>query len=54
MDSGGGKEQLPPLQKDVFLMRQNLYITRYGAELKATAVFKLAINFQPFWEAVIS
>ena len=54
MDSSGEKEQLAPLQKDVFLMRQNLYFTQYGAELKAKAVFKVAINLQSFRKAAIS
>lgn len=50
----GEKEQLPPLPRDIFLMRQNLYFTQYAAELKAKEVFKLAINFHSFRKAVIS
>lgn len=48
MNSSREKKEHLLLQKDVFLMRQNLYFTQYGAELKAKAIFKLAINSQSF------
>lgn len=49
----GEKEQLPHLRKGVFLMRQNLGFTHYGAESKGKEVFKLAINSQSFRKAGI-